>query len=85
MKIDVKKADDVLYEELVKFLQEIKVVQGGSTLAAKLLKHKGIMNFLRRKQHEKMEFFETSYFNPDGTVDMESAEDLLDSVLCDKL
>lgn len=78
MKIFVHKPDDILYLEIMQFLGEVKLLQGGDGLIATLRRHKGLKNFLIDKQKEHVEFFETTYFNSDGSLDYDVLDSLKD-------
>lgn len=72
--------EDLLYKSLVSFLYDIKIFQGGTALSATLRRHPKIKAFLLRKQKERLNSFESSYFNSDGSVDYESLDGLSETV-----
>lgn len=76
MKILVWKNDDYLYKDLIEFLYEVKIAQGGKGLEASLFRHPKLKKFLREKQREQITYLESRYFNPDGTVNQVACEEL---------
>lgn len=58
--------DDFLYEKLLELLNQIKLVQGGSSLPATLRRHRQIKLYLIEKQIKKIEHIEKKYFTDDG-------------------
>lgn len=68
--------EDLLYNSLISFLYEIKIFQGGTALSSTLRRHPIIKAFLLRKQKERLNSFESSYFNSDGSLDYDSLDDL---------
>lgn len=75
------KGDRILYTSLVQFLHDVKIVQGGKALENTLFWHKAIRKYLIAKQKEMINEFESTYFTPDGSVDLEALDLLVDSEL----
>lgn len=74
MKILTSKNDNFLYDELILILQQIKLVQGGTSLASTLRRHSKVKNYLVEKQRKKLGYLEETYFHPDGSLDNESID-----------
>lgn len=71
-KIETCSRDNFLYEELCCLLLEIKLAQGGTALDATLRRHNMIRIYLISKQLDKIRDFEQTYFNEDGTLNVEA-------------
>lgn len=71
MRILVTQGDDVLYYDLISFLSEVKVAQGGQSLSATLVRHPKIRKYLKEKQRAILDSYESKFFNPDGSVDVD--------------
>lgn len=71
-KIETCSRDNFLYEELGRLLQEIKLAQGGTALDATLKRHNMIRIYLISKQIDKIRDIEQTYFNEDGTLNIDS-------------
>ena len=72
MKILVSKDDDLLYEDLMRFLYEIDLLQGHASLNYTLRRHQKLYNFLKKKQKEQINEIESDYFMPDGSLNLEA-------------
>lgn len=72
----LKLQEDLLYKYLITFLYDIKIFQGGTALSSTLRRHPNLKNFLLRKQKERIVYIESTYFNPDGSLDFEALGDL---------
>lgn len=70
-KIETSSLDDFLYDDLARLLQEIKLAQGGTALDATLKRHHMIRFYLISKQIDKLCDIEQTYFNDDGTLNVE--------------
>lgn len=55
--------DDFLYERIIKLLQEVKLVRGGTDLAYTLRNHKLIKQYLTEKQKAEIRYIENTYFD----------------------
>lgn len=66
MKIITSNDDDFLYERLLELLQQMKLVQGGTSLAASLRRHNKIKMYMMEKQIQKIKHIEETYFCKDG-------------------
>ena len=71
-KIETTLCDDFLYKELSRLLQEIKLAQGGTSLDDTLKCHNMIRIYLISKQIDKIRDIEETYFNSDGTLNVEA-------------
>lgn len=71
MRILVSQDDDVLYYDLISFLTEVKVAQGGQSLSATLVRHPKLRKYLKEKQRSILDNYESKFFHPDGSVDIE--------------
>lgn len=71
-KIETCSRDNFLYEELGRLLQEIKLAQGGTALDATLKRHNMIRIYLISKQIDKIRDIEQTYFNDDGTLNVDA-------------
>lgn len=67
-------ADDILYDELMRFLYEVKILQGIPALNSTLSRHKAIKMFLLKKQISYINDFDTKFLFSDGTPDIEAIE-----------
>lgn len=76
MKILTSKLDDPLYDRFMVLLYQIKLVQGGTSLASTLRRHSNIKSYLFTKQISILGHLEETYFLPDGTLDREALESL---------
>ena len=76
MKILVSKDDDLLYEDLMRFLYEIDLLQGHSALNSTLRRHSKLYNFLKDKQKNQIDEIEADYFMPDGSLNLEAIFEL---------
>lgn len=65
-KINSNSEDDFLYDYILKFLYEIKIVQGGNALSATLRRHKNLKSYLIDKQVSKLARIEDEFFTDDG-------------------
>ena len=75
MKVLTSNKDDFLYERIIRLLEQVKLVRGGTDLAYTLRNHKKIRDYCREKQSMEINRIETDYFNPDGSLD----NDVIDS------
>ena len=75
MKILTSNKDDFLYERIIRLLEQVKLVRGGTDLAYTLRNHKKIRDYCREKQSIEINLIESAYFNPDGSLD----NDVIDS------
>ena len=66
MKILTSPDDDFLYEQLLRLLEQIKLVQGGTSLASSLRRHNKIKLYMIEKQIERIKYIEDKYFCKDG-------------------
>lgn len=71
-KIETCSRDNFLYEELGRLLHEIKLAQGGTALDATLKRHNKIRIYLISKQIDRLRDLELTYFNDDGTLNVEA-------------
>lgn len=76
MKILICKDDDYLYKDIIEFLYEVKIAQGGKGLESTLFRHPKLKKFLKDKQREQIQYLESKYFNPDGSVNQQAMEEL---------
>lgn len=76
MKILISTDDDLLYKDLIEFLYEIKIAQGGTALESTLYRHKILRNYLKEKQRQKIDELERIYFNSDGSLNHEAVSKL---------
>ena len=76
MKILIWKDDDYLYKDIIDFLYEIKIAQGGNALESTLFRHPKLKKFLKEKQREQIKYLEDKYFNSDGSVNKEACAEL---------
>lgn len=74
MKILTSSKDDFLYERIIRLLEQVKLVRGGTDLAYTLRNHKKIRDYCREKQSMEIERIETDYFNPDGSLDNDAID-----------
>lgn len=74
MKILTSTKDNFLYDELILILEQIKLVQGGTSLASTIRRHQKIKNYLVDKQRKKLGYLEETYFHPDGSLDIEAID-----------
>lgn len=68
MKISTSKDDDFLYEYLLELLQQIKLVQGGTSLSATLRRHNKLKIYMIEKQIERIKAIEDRYFLRNGSL-----------------
>lgn len=66
MKIITSSEDDFLYQQLLRLLYQIKLVQGGTALSSTLRRHTSLKIYLIEKQIEKIKTIEERYFTPQG-------------------
>lgn len=67
MKITTSNEDDFIYNYLLELLDQIKLVQGGSSIPPTLRRHKSIREYLIEKQKVKLGHIEETYFT-DGEL-----------------
>lgn len=58
--------DDFLYDWLIDFLRQYKLVNGGTALASTLRRHSNIKRYLLEKQIAKLSYVEETYFVDSG-------------------
>lgn len=63
MKVLTSKEDDFLYEYVLDFLEQIKLVQGGTALSATLRRHSLLKEYMIQKQRDKIAYIEETYFD----------------------
>lgn len=66
MKILTSTEDDFLYEQLLRLLEQIKLVQSGTALSSTLRRHSKIKLYMIEKQIQKINHFEEQYFDDNG-------------------
>ena len=66
MKILTSSEDDFLYEQLLRLLEQIKLVQSGTALSSTLRRHSKIKIYMIEKQIEKIKHIEETYFDNKG-------------------
>lgn len=66
MKILTSSEDDFLYEQLLRLLYQIKLVQSGTALSSTLRRHSKIKIYMIEKQIEKIKHIEETYFDDNG-------------------
>lgn len=62
MTILTSKEDDFLYDQLLRLLYQIKIVQGVPAVTSTLRRHSTIRQYLIQKQIDKLKFMEERYF-----------------------
>lgn len=75
MKILTSEEDNFIYDWLLDLLKQVKLVQGGTSLASTLRRHQSIKNYMIQKQKEKLDYIEHTFFTSDGNLDLLSIED----------
>ena len=66
MKILTSSEDDFLYDQLLRLLEQIKLVQSGTALSSTLRRHNKIKLYMIKKQIEKIKYIEEKYFDDKG-------------------
>ena len=84
-KLNCTSKDDFLYQRIIKLLEEVKLVRGGTDLAYTLRNHKKIRDYCREKQSIQIQQIELDYFNPDGSLDEEAIEGEFEKISSQKL
>lgn len=62
MTILTSNEDNFLYDQLLRLLYQIKIVQGVPAVTATLRRHSSIKQYLIQKQVDKLKFIEDRYF-----------------------
>lgn len=66
MKIITSNDDDFLYQQLLRLLYQIKLVQGTTSLQSTLRRHTSLKIYLIQKQIDRIKEIEEKYFTSDG-------------------
>ena len=77
MKIITSDEDNFLYDYLLKLLDQVKLVQGGTALSSTLRRHSKIKNYMIEKQRLKLNNIEEKYFMKNGELNQFEIENYL--------
>lgn len=66
MKILTSSDDNFLYNRLLMLCQQVKLVQGGTSLASTLRRHSKIKTYMIQKQVDMLDSIESRFFTDDG-------------------
>lgn len=77
-KVKTSDDDNLLYFQILKLLNQIKLVQGGPALNRTLARHPFIKDYCISKQILALDDFEELYFNVDGSLNSLAVSGLAD-------